>query len=193
MVNEHILVVCTANMCRSPMAAALLQAAVEAEGIAVSSAGFMQEGRQVPQEVLKVMGKRGLDLNHHLSSHVQGALVPAPDLIITMSRQHIRSLAGVAQELIPRTFTLKEFVRRAGAAPHRGPGETLGAYAERLSRGRQLRSLATGGEEDVEDPIGKRLPAYERCARELQDLTEQAAIFLISPPAGGKKSYSALD
>ena len=66
--TSHILVLCTANRCRSVMAEALL-AGPRVAGVAgaVRSAGLMREGETPPPEVVSVMGACGIDVKLHLS------------------------------------------------------------------------------------------------------------------------------
>jgi protein-tyrosine phosphatase len=166
-----LLFVCTGNLCRSPMAATLARnlLAGRAEAVNVISAGLLRAGEPATDEAVKVMGRRGLDLRTHRSRRVDDALVPAPDLIVGMARQHARAVVDVVPELFPRTFTLKHFVACAGNEGPRRAGEALDTYLARVGTDRGFGALAgVSSADDVADPIGCNLRTYERCAAEIE-------------------------
>lgn len=166
-----LLFVCTGNLCRSPMAATVARnvLAGRTEAVDVISAGLLRPGEPATDEAVNVMGRRGLDLSTHRSRRVGDALVPAPDLILGMARQHARAVVDVMPGLFPRTFTLKEFVARALSVGPRRAGETLDIYLARVGTDRGFGALVgSSSADDVADPIGCDLRTYERCAAEIE-------------------------
>jgi protein-tyrosine phosphatase len=166
-----LLFVCTGNLCRSPMAAALARnvLAGRAEAVDVVSAGLLHGGEPATDEVVHLMKRRGLDLTTHRSRRLGGALAPPPDLILGMAREHARAVVDLLPQLFPRTFTLKDLVARGRGQGPRRPGEALDTYLARLGADRGFGALAgTSSADDIADPIGGDLPAYERCAAELE-------------------------
>jgi protein-tyrosine phosphatase len=140
-----------------------------AEAVNVISAGLLRPGEPATDEAVKVMGRRGLDLSTHRSRRIGDALVPAPDLVVGMARQHARVVVDVIPGLFPRTFTLKDFVARACGEGPRRAGEALDTYLARVGTDRGFASLVgVSSAEDVADPIGCDLRAYERCAGEIE-------------------------
>src|SRR5437763_1616978 len=89
-----IVVVCHANVCRSPMAAALLGARLSAIGIdaTVSSAGVLGPGQPAAAHGIDVMSARGLDLRDHRSTQISPAIVAGADLVLTMERAQLREV-----------------------------------------------------------------------------------------------------
>lgn len=175
---EKILFVCTANVCRSPMAEAFLRSELQARSVnvQVQSAGFFKSGSPADKTVLRVMRELGFDVSDHHSAKVLNELSREPDLIIVMARDHLRSLAKLDPRCIDKAFTFKEFVRLAGIEGPRQEGEKVSAYIERVRAGRSASSLSSPGkEEDVEDPIGGRKVSFSRCAAELQRLVRALA------------------
>ena len=71
---DGIVVLCTANVCRSPMAAALLARRLSELGVTarVRSAGMLRDGDPPLPEVISVMAGYGIDLTAH-RSRVAGA------------------------------------------------------------------------------------------------------------------------
>jgi protein-tyrosine phosphatase len=167
----EILVLCTANVCRSPMAQAMLAGALAARGepARVLSAGVAaRPAVPVPGEVAAVLAGYGLDAAGHRSSPVTGADLARADLILALAREHLRHAVVAVPEAWPRAFTLRELARRGTQAGPRAPGEPLGGWLARAHDGRSRLALLGDGEpDDVADPAGGRRADYERAAAEI--------------------------
>jgi len=87
-----IVVVCHGNICRSPMAAALLQRALGPAGIRVESAGFIGPNRPAPREAVTAAARRGVDLSDHRSRLLTADLVGVADLIVVMEPEQQRAV-----------------------------------------------------------------------------------------------------
>lgn len=166
-----LLFVCTGNLCRSPMAAAFADSLLKtrSDAVTVMSAGLLRAGEPATAETVKVMQRRGLDVRTHRSRGLADALMPAPDLVIAMTRQHARAVVDLVPELFRRTFTLKDLVARAAIQGRRLPGESLDTYLARVNGERRFGALVgMNSADDVADPIGRDLRTYERCAAEVE-------------------------
>lgn len=96
-----VLIVCTGNTCRSPMAEGILRSILPpelAEHVAVRSAGTGAVGG-VPATTLAVgtTQARGIDIRSHRSTEVTAELVRQADLILCMEPAHV----GRVRELAP--------------------------------------------------------------------------------------------
>ena len=171
----EILVVCTANLCRSPMAAALLVDALErgaAQGTVRSAGVRGAPDLPPPEPVVDVMATRGLDVGAHRSRRVEASDIRHADLVVAMERAHVQALVVLVPDAFGRTFTLKELVRRAAAVGSRGGGEPLSHWLGRLHSGRRASALLGSDPcDDVADPMGGPPERYRRTADELADLT----------------------
>ncbi|RLY95147.1 protein tyrosine phosphatase [Kocuria tytonicola] len=93
-----IVTVCTGNICRSPMAEALLRAEVERAGLAdrvrVSSAGVSDEehGRPVDPRAQSVLTRNGLELPEHSAHRITDEELADADLLLAMTDSHRRQL-----------------------------------------------------------------------------------------------------
>lgn len=165
------------------MAAALLRLRLEAADptIAVGSAGLLEGGHPAPPEALVTMARFGADLSGHRSVQVSPELLRGADLVLGMTRRHVRELAVLDPEGFPRTFTLKELVRRAERAGPRGADEAMEDWLARVSAGRDRAALmGRSPEDDIPDPFGRSPAVFDRTADELAGLADRL-LFLACP------------
>ncbi len=135
-----ILIVCTANICRSPMAEVILKNLVanraDADEWHIVSAGtWARYG--APAAVLSqvVVQERGLDLRDHQSQPITPELVQQADLILTMEGQQKEGLILQYGADAERIFMVSEMVDRV---------------------------------EDISDPIGGELIDYQATAKTME-------------------------
>jgi protein-tyrosine phosphatase len=169
-----ILLLCTANVCRSVMAQAVLSARLAARGVAVpvASAGLLASGQPPPPEVVSVMAARGIDVTGHRSRIVSADDLAAADLILGLAREHVRHAAVLRPEAWPRAFTVRELLRRGQRAGARAPDEPLAHWLARAAEGRRRADLlGSHPADDVADPAGGPLREYQTTADTLDRLT----------------------
>ncbi len=142
-----ILLVCTGNTCRSPMAHVLTRKAIalrlgiepnelSAAGFEVSSAGvFASSGAPASPEAVDAVKRLGLDLSGHRSTPLSRSLAAEADLILCMSASHVRSVLELAPDAAGRVMRLD-------------------------------------AEADVADPIGLDIAAYHRTADQISRAIE---------------------
>jgi protein-tyrosine phosphatase len=140
-----VLLVCTGNTCRSPMAELLMRDALanylkckrdelENRGVVVMSAGIAAApGCPPTSEAVQVMRERGLDLSPHEAQPLTDQLVRQADLILTMTQSHLLSIVERWPHAADRTHLL---------LPEQG---------------------------DVADPIGQTVGAYRNCAAQIAE------------------------
>lgn len=133
-----ILVICTANICRSPMAEKLLQHALNAEDepldqLEVVSAGVAAGyGDPASENSVAALKKVKLDLSHHKSQPLTDELIDNAFAIFGMTDSHLDILRHYYKELPERVHLLREFM---------GEGE----------------------DDQISDPIGQDFDAYCAC------------------------------
>jgi protein-tyrosine phosphatase len=174
---SEILVVCTGNVCRSPMAEGFLRAAlVERLGEAapvVSSAGTAGwDGSGAMEESIRSAEERGVDIRAHQARKLHGAMLEDADLIVCMAAEHRESIVGAMPDLETKTFTIKELVRLLERSPAGGPLKARVAAAAAARNGSSPKA------EDVRDPLGDPIDGYREVADELYDLSDRLAIAL---------------
>ena len=171
-----ILVVCTANRCRSPLAAAILRGRLAARGVTarVESVGLLEPGYRATDATVEAAAALGIDLGDHVSRRLDVAQIQEADLIVGMERGHVREVVVFERGAWARTFTLKELVRRATDIGPRTDDEPLRDWLERVHEGRRsVELLGASTDDDVADPAESMLGDHDTTARELADLVDR--------------------
>jgi low molecular weight protein-tyrosine phosphatase len=160
------------------MAAALLSAQLTARraGVAVCSAGIAGTGQPPLPEVIEVMAARGLDVARQRSRAVTPADLAGADLILGMSREHVRHATVLLPRAWPRAFTLRELARRGQQAGARDADEPIGGWLARAASCRNRRDLlGASPADDIADPTGGPRHGYDATASVLDELTHELA------------------
>lgn len=142
-----ILFVCTANQCRSPVAAALLKRQVarlsDAASWQVESAGtWAVPDRPARRQMQNVARQYGLDLSQHRSRPIETLpQLAAFDLILTMERGQKEALQAEHPALSGRIHLLSALA----GAPYDIPDPSGATPAEYLQTVRELERLLQTG------------------------------------------------
>ena len=158
------------------MAEAFLRHRLEDIGVEarVHSAGLLDSGRRAPAEGVGVLGDMGLDTSGHRSRRITAQMVREADLVLCMAREHLREAVLLVPEAWPRSFTLKELVRRAEHVGSRAGDQPFDEWLAKLHAGRTRTGLlGSSADDDVADPIGGSWSVYKRTAAEIQDLVDR--------------------
>jgi len=106
-----ILFICTANICRSPMAEYYARNLIEQQKLPfiVKSAGFLLGGVNISPFSAEVLKESGIDANNHISTQINHELISDSWLILTMTQSHKDMLLDLEPNAIYKTFSLSEF------------------------------------------------------------------------------------
>lgn len=149
---DTLLVVCTANICRSPMAAALLQHALKAQpeplrSIQVVSAGVAARSNEPASENSVIALKKvGIDLSNHSSRPLTQQLLDNAIAVICMTESHRAMIQLQAEPPPQHVYLIREFL--------------------------------PGGDKEIPDPYGGPLKVYEQCRDEMVEAIPSIVAFL---------------
>jgi protein-tyrosine-phosphatase len=153
----HILVVCTGNICRSPMGAALLRHALAAQAeplhsLKVVSAGVAsRHGQSASPNSVTALKKAGIDLGGHVSRPLTQELLDHSLLVLCMTRDQRELIVNTASPVPPRVLLFRE--------------------------------LMDGGDGvEVPDPYGQHLHAYESSRDEMVAAVPSIVAYLSKLP-----------
>ena len=140
-----ILIVCTANQCRSPMAMVLLRKHVQDLGLdeewRVDSAGtWAEEGVPATDNAVLTMEERGLNIAEHRSRKVTREMMLAYDLVLVMVSNHKEALHVEFPDQAHKVFLMSEMV---------------------------------GEDWDVDDPIGMPMEEYRATAEMIERIIKE--------------------
>ena len=140
-----IMLVCTGNLCRSPMGMGLLRQQLAQQEMdhmhrVISTGVWAEEGRAASENAMLVMQERGINIRDHLSRPVTASLVAEADLILVMSHEHKRVIRNTWPQYAWKTFLLSEMA---------------------------------GKKKSVEDPYGGPIDEYRVCADIISDYIDQ--------------------
>lgn len=154
-----VIVVCTANICRSPMGEKLLQHALAAEpeplrSLQVVSAGVAAgRGQPATENSVAALKKVGLDLSAHASQPLTQAMLDRAVAVYCMTESH-RTTIELAFDRPPKNLHLfREFIGRDGDA-------------------------------EIPDPYGGNFREYEACRDSLVEAVPSLVKHLRSTVAG---------
>ncbi len=123
---ERILLVCTGNLCRSPLAEAMLRLQLTADGrgnqAQVRSAGTKAAmGKRVDETVLFVAQAQPAlidDLQHHRSQPIDRSLTWWADLILVMETRQAQAVLKVDPSAQPKIQLLGALIRKPIPDPY---------------------------------------------------------------------------
>jgi protein-tyrosine phosphatase len=155
-----VLVVCTGNLCRSPMMQAVLSYALP--GLVVRSAGTAAPaGQSWHPLTLEVLS----DAGYHVSGkahRLRKQLVRDAKLILTAEGAHRGVVVGLDESAADRTYTLLEAARLLREFPAR---PDIGAAALALHLALTLRLHPDEYNDDLADPLLGEKVDFEECLR----------------------------
>ncbi|MGK8209019.1 low molecular weight protein-tyrosine-phosphatase [Burkholderia cenocepacia] len=102
---RNILVVCTGNICRSPIGEGLLRSRLP--DIEIASAGTSAlVGESADDFAVAVSAESGIDLSAHRAQQLTAALVLGADVVLTMEARHKRAIVERYPFALGRVFQL---------------------------------------------------------------------------------------
>jgi protein-tyrosine phosphatase len=161
-----VLMVCTGNICRSPVAEILLNVAFR-QRVSVGSAGTRAlVGRPVAGPMEQLLAAEGCFAPHFSARQLTEGNIKGADLILTMTRHQRAMVVSLHPAAVRRSFTLTEFSRLISETSQPSPfsGKVSAedwwrGAVPRAARGRRpMYELACT--DDIDDPYGRCKDVY---------------------------------
>lgn len=108
---QRILIVCVGNICRSPMAEALLRAHLRGRNVTIESAGLAAlVGKPIDADAAAVLAGHGLAAEAHVARKLTPELLSAADLVLVMDQRQLSAVRAIAPQATGKTFLLGRWI-----------------------------------------------------------------------------------
>lgn len=147
---DSILVVCTGNICRSPLAERLLRKKMPGKKIDSAGVGALIDNPADSSAIL-VAEKNGLSLDEHKGRQFKSSLARNYDLILVMEKEHIEQVSSLAPEARGKTMLLGHWIdKKEIPDPYRKSDEAFDSVYKLIDRACQ-----TWAEKLIGQPLRK--------------------------------------
>ena len=132
-----VLVVCVGNICRSPMAEAMLQHELKDKtDVSVTSAGLGSlAGHGASKHAVALMEERGLDISGHKARQLTPDMISDSDLILVMEAGHRRAIDSVEPAARGKIYRLCEWRDKDIPDPYGQPRKSFEDALELIEQG----------------------------------------------------------
>jgi protein-tyrosine phosphatase len=185
----RVLIVCTGNLCRSPLAERLLRSWVERElgcapGSRIDSAGTAAASGAMDRYAAQALRELGGEPDGFQARQLQTGETSDVDLVLTMTRKQRREVLRRDPRAMRRVFTLAEAAALLPLIDRTGLDllpltERTQELAARLDAARARR--AGGPDDDIRDPIGQSLEVHREVAARNETALRPLADVLLAP------------
>jgi len=132
---NDVLIVCHANVCRSPAAQQMFRALQRevpgARGVVFHSAGLRaREGVDMDPVMQRLLAERGVEVGEHRSRRLTGSLVRDADLVLVTERRQVSAVEKIEPTARGKVYALGNWENSDVADPH---GLHEAAYRESLA------------------------------------------------------------
>jgi protein-tyrosine phosphatase len=176
-----ILFVCTANICRSPMAERLAAQELARHGglISVSSAGTRgHHGDDMHPYAAETLESMGVAADAFRARQLDASHIGGADLILTATREHRSAVVSLDPASLGRAFTIPQFARLVAASDRvpatENPVERARMVVQEALRARAMLQPVDRELDEIADPIGRPREAFTACATLLQNTLRPA-------------------
>jgi protein-tyrosine phosphatase len=186
----RILIVCTGNICRSPMGQMMLASRMRsalgndaARLVEVTSAGtYGLVGHAIEPDAAAALDELGVVPDEFAARELARDIVEQQDLVLTATREHRAATVSMLPRASRWMFTIREFARLVDAADTTSGRALVG---DPVARARALIDAAapkrgyvrapSAADDDVADPYRRSIDAFRVAAQQIDEATQLIA------------------
>jgi protein-tyrosine phosphatase len=167
-----VVVICSGNRFRSPIAEAVLRREAEGLPVRVRSFGTMDlPSGHALSEALELAPGYGLDLMSHRSQPLAGTDLSGADLVIGFEQIHVSTAVVGAGAQRDRTFLITELLAGLDEATPPQADGVVARARDSVRQADEARKVASRIPQEIADPIGGPAAGYRKTADEVYRLT----------------------
>ncbi|EIL99468.1 phosphotyrosine protein phosphatase [Rhodanobacter thiooxydans] len=108
---KRILIVCTGNICRSPVAEYLFRQRMAGRDIEFASAGLgALVGSPMDATALQLLAENGIDGSMHRAHQLTPSILRAADLVLGMEKGHVAAMVRLAPEVHGKVYLFDKWL-----------------------------------------------------------------------------------
>lgn len=131
---NSILVVCTGNICRSPIGERYLQKMLPGKNIASAGVGALKD-HAADESAASIALKHNLSLEGHKGKQFTSSLARQYDLILAMEQSHIEQISLIAPEARGKTMLFGQWIgKRDIPDPYRKSEEAFASVYDLIEQ-----------------------------------------------------------
>lgn len=188
----RVLMVCYANLCRSPLMEGMLSQLAAARGLGwlVSSAGVeARDGLAMHRRSRRILAQRGIDTSGWVSRRIDATRLADAHLVLTATEATRDFALHLYPGALHHTFTLLHFAHLVrNAEPFSEPNGYGPWLLEQARRMRTRLQPLTPAARDIADPMGHSMARFRKCGR----IIEEALEIVLEPLPGPRWSWRRL-
>ncbi|HKB20049.1 MAG TPA: hypothetical protein VKC65_03470 [Gaiellaceae bacterium] len=171
-----VVVICSGNRFRSPLAEAVLRRAADGLPVRVRSFGTLNlaPGHALP-EAIELAPGYGLDLTSHRSRPLVGEDLSGADLVIGFEPIHVSTAVVNAGAQRAGTFLITELAAALDESAPTLEGGVVERARAAVRQADEKRKAAATSPQEIADPIGGPPAGYRKIADEVYGLTTRVA------------------
>ncbi|EPM0607023.1 MULTISPECIES: protein tyrosine phosphatase [Klebsiella pneumoniae complex] len=131
---DSILIVCTGNICRSPIGERILRQLLPNKKIDSAGTGALV-GHDADVSACKIAGQQGISLDGHKGRQFTASLARQYELILVMEKSHIEEVGRIAPEVRGKTMLFGHWLhQREIPDPYRKSEEAFSSVYELIEQ-----------------------------------------------------------
>ncbi|MGS4821533.1 protein tyrosine phosphatase [Raoultella terrigena] len=134
---DSILVVCTGNICRSPIGERFLRKHLAGKRVDSAGTGALVSHEADPAAV-NIASQHGISLDGHMGQQFTSSLARQYDLILVMEKHHIDQIGRIAPEARGKAMLFGHWLNREIPDPYRKSDEAFASVYKLIEQAGQL-------------------------------------------------------